>query len=78
MVGRQTIKDHIAKMKKRQEKVKSLIVQGKSLENIQAQFGEDEARLIRSIYDEIKGGEWSLPIMDRFTLRCLNSKIGKG
>ncbi len=42
------------KMKKRQEKVKSLVKKGKSIEEIIGEFGEDEARLIKTIHEEIK------------------------
>jgi cyclase len=54
IVDRETIKNHIEQMKKRQEKVKTLMEQGKSLEEIKSEFEENEARLIESIYNEIK------------------------
>ncbi len=54
IVDRETIKNHIEQMKKRQEKVKVLIEQGKILEEIKSEFEENEARLIESIYNEIK------------------------
>jgi cyclase len=54
IVDRETIKNHIDQTKKRQEKVKTLMEQGKSLEQIKSEFEENEARLIESIYNEIK------------------------
>ena len=39
-------------MKKRQEKVKSLMKQGKSLTQVKAEFEQAEGRLIESIYRE--------------------------
>ena len=54
IADREAISNHIDKMKKRQEKVKELIEKGKSLEEIKSEFEENEARLIESIYNEIK------------------------
>ncbi len=54
MVDRQTIKAHIDQMKKRQEKVKTLIGQDKGLEEIKEEFDDNEARLVESIYNELK------------------------
>ena len=54
IADREAIKNHIDQMKKRQEKVKALIEKGKSLEEIKSEFEENEARLIESIYNEIK------------------------
>jgi glyoxylase-like metal-dependent hydrolase (beta-lactamase superfamily II) len=54
IVDRETIKNHIDQTKKRQEKVKTLMEQGKALEEIKSEFEENEARLIESIYNEIK------------------------
>ena len=55
IVGREDIKKHIQTMVKRQAKVKELIGQDKSQEEVLAEFSEDEARLVTSIYNEIKG-----------------------
>ena len=55
IVGRDAIKKHIQAMAERQGKVKELIGQGKSMEEVLAEFSENEARLITSIYNEIKG-----------------------
>lgn len=46
--------NHIDQMKRRQEKVKVLIEKGKSLEEVKSEFKENEARLIETIYNEIK------------------------
>ncbi|MDH5406043.1 MAG: MBL fold metallo-hydrolase [Candidatus Aminicenantes bacterium] len=54
IADREAISNHIDQMKKRQEKVKELIEKGKSLEEIKSEFEENEARLIESIYNEIK------------------------
>ncbi|MEN8203962.1 MAG: MBL fold metallo-hydrolase [Bacteroidota bacterium] len=53
-VGRKDIEKHIQAMVERQNKVKALISQDKSLEETLAQFNENEARLVTSIYNEIK------------------------
>jgi len=54
-VGRDNIKKHIQLMVERQNKVKELIKQGKTQEETLAAFNENEARLVTSIYNEIKG-----------------------
>ena len=54
-VGREEIEKHILSMIARQEKVQELINQDKSLEETLEQFDENEARLVTSIYNEIKG-----------------------
>lgn len=51
---RKNINIHIDQMKKRQEKVKTLIEDRKSLEEIKSEFKENEARLIEAIYNEIR------------------------
>ncbi|MBW7989439.1 MAG: MBL fold metallo-hydrolase [Planctomycetes bacterium] len=51
---RQGIRKHIDQMKKRQEKVKTLIEERKSLEEIKSEFKENEARLIEAIYNDIR------------------------
>ncbi len=51
---RKNIKNHIDQMKKRQEKVKTLIEERKSLEEIKGEFKENEARLIEAIYNDIR------------------------
>jgi glyoxylase-like metal-dependent hydrolase (beta-lactamase superfamily II) len=55
MADRSGIRRHIARMKKRQEKIKALIAEGKSVEEIKGEFKESEARLIETICNEVKG-----------------------
>jgi cyclase len=55
IAGRKNIKNHIDQMKKRQEKVKTLIEERRSLEEIESEFKENEARLIEAIYNDIRG-----------------------
>lgn len=54
MTDREGIRNHIAQIKNQQGKVKDLIGKGRNLEEIQSEFEENEARLIESIYNEIK------------------------
>ncbi|TKJ32299.1 hypothetical protein CEE39_05920 [bacterium (candidate division B38) B3_B38] len=57
IADQEAIRNHIYQMKKQQEKVKALIEKGKSLEEIKSEFEENEARLIESIYNEIKSSK---------------------
>ena len=57
LIDRSAIKQHIEQMKKRQGKVRTFILQGKSLEEIKKAFEENEARLIESIFNEIKSSK---------------------
>jgi len=52
-VGREEIQNHILVMVERQNKVKLLVSQDKSLEETLKEFNENESRLIKSIYNEI-------------------------
>ena len=54
MTDRAAIKDHIDKMKKLQARVKTLIGQGKNLDQVKSEFEESQGRLIESIYNEIE------------------------
>jgi len=54
MTDREGIRNQIDIMKRYQEKVKVLIKKGYSLDEIKGEFKEDEARLIETIYNEIK------------------------
>jgi len=54
-VGREAIYKHIQVMVERQKKVKDLIEQSKTLDEVLAEFSEDESRLVTSIYNEITG-----------------------
>jgi cyclase len=56
MTDRQGVASHIEQMKKQQDKVKTLIQQGKDLTQIKGEFNENEAALITSIYHEVKSG----------------------
>lgn len=53
-VGREEVEKHIQVMVERQNKVKGLVGKGKSLEETLKEFNENEARLITSIYNEIR------------------------
>ena len=54
MTNRAGIKNHIGRMKKRQEKIRALIAQGKSTEEIKGEFEQVESRLVESICNEVK------------------------
>ena len=60
-VGRTEIEKHVQLMLEKQSKVKGLVDQDLSLEATLENFEEDEARLVSSIYNEIKGGKWEQP-----------------
>ena len=53
-IGRDAVEHHIQEMKSIQEKVKSLVGQGKSLEEVKKEFPENHARLVESIFNELK------------------------
>ncbi|MFC1511919.1 MBL fold metallo-hydrolase [Candidatus Latescibacterota bacterium] len=53
IVDRQTIMDHIKEMRAMQARVQSLMKKNMTLEAIQKEFAEDEARLVGVIYDEL-------------------------
>jgi cyclase len=55
MTDRAAIKDHIDKMKRLQARVKTLIGQGRDLDQVKSEFEESQSRLIESIYNEIEG-----------------------
>jgi glyoxylase-like metal-dependent hydrolase (beta-lactamase superfamily II) len=54
MISSKEIREHIGQMRKRQAKVKALVEDGKSLEEVKGEFDESEGRLVESIYNEIK------------------------
>jgi len=56
-VGRELIEKHIQVMIKRQERVKKLIRQNKSLEEVLEEFDKNEARLVTSIFNETSDQE---------------------
>lgn len=53
-IDRSAVKHHIEEMKAIQGKVKSLVEQGKSLEEVKKEFEENHGRLVESIFNEIK------------------------
>jgi cyclase len=54
IMTRDDIEEHLVEMKKFQQKVKKLVNDGKTLEETQAEFNENEARLVESVYGELK------------------------
>jgi glyoxylase-like metal-dependent hydrolase (beta-lactamase superfamily II) len=54
IMDRKAVAEHIKQMKERQAKVKSLIENNKTLEQIKSEFPKNEAGLIESIYNELK------------------------
>jgi glyoxylase-like metal-dependent hydrolase (beta-lactamase superfamily II) len=56
IVSRQAIQDHISLIQQQQQKIRSLIDKNKSLDEIKGEFSENEARLVESIFNEIKAG----------------------
>ena len=53
-IDRSTIQHHIQEMMKIQAKVKTLVEQGKNLEEVRKEFEENQARLVEAIFNEIK------------------------
>jgi len=53
-IDRSAVKHHVEEMKKIQEKIKSLVGQGKSLEEVKKEFDDNHARLVEAIFNEIK------------------------
>jgi cyclase len=56
-IGRTEVQQHIEEMKNLQEKVKTLVDQGKNLDEIQKEFESNQTRLVESIFNEIKSGQ---------------------
>ncbi len=54
MTDRDRIRRHIDLMKKRQDKIRALIAEGKNTEEIKKEFEEGEARLVETICNEIR------------------------
>lgn len=52
--SRDDVKQHLVEIVALQEKVKILVNQGKKLEEIQAEFEQNEGRLVESVYNELK------------------------
>lgn len=53
-IDRNAVKHHIEEMKKIQSTIKSLVEQGKNLEEVKKEFDENYFRLVESIFNEIK------------------------
>lgn len=53
-VDRNTVEHHIEEMKKIQGRIKSLVGQGKNLEDVKKEFDDNHASLVESIFNEIK------------------------
>lgn len=54
VIDRSTVEHHIQEMMAIQGKVRSLIEQGKNLEEVKKEFEENHGRLVESIFNEIK------------------------
>ncbi len=51
---RADVEKHLDDIKQLQEKIKSAVKEGKSLETVQAGFEPDESRLVETVYNEVK------------------------
>lgn len=51
---RTDVEKHLAEIITFQQKVKELALEGKTLEEVQSAFAENESRLVESVYNEIK------------------------
>ncbi|MHC4843231.1 MAG: MBL fold metallo-hydrolase [Planctomycetota bacterium] len=54
MISPKEIREHLGKMRLLQAKVKVLVEDGKTIEEVKSEFDESEERLVESIYNEIK------------------------
>jgi len=70
-IDRTTVKHHIEEMKQLQEKIQILVDQGKSLEEIQKEFEDNQARLVESIFNEIKNDKHS----DNLTKKVVANRV---
>ena len=52
--SREDIEQHLEEIKTLQQKIKTLVTEGKTLEETQAAFKTEEGRLVESIYNELK------------------------
>ncbi|MBN2412959.1 MBL fold metallo-hydrolase [candidate division KSB1 bacterium] len=55
IIDRLTVTAHINEMKIRQEKIKSFVKAGKTLEEIKTEFPENESGLVEAIFNELTG-----------------------
>jgi glyoxylase-like metal-dependent hydrolase (beta-lactamase superfamily II) len=56
-VDRDGVAAYIAAMKERQEKIRGLLSQGKSLDDVKKEFAANESGLVEIIFNEIKSGK---------------------
>ena len=54
VIDRTAVRNHIARMKALQAKVRDLKMKGRSIEEVQKQFEQNQAALVQTIYNEIK------------------------
>jgi uncharacterized protein (DUF3084 family) len=52
--SREDIKQHLAQVQELQKKVMALVEQNKGLDEVKASFEENQARLVTSVYNEVK------------------------
>ena len=54
VIDRTAVRNHIARMKALQAKVRDLKMKGRSIEEVQKQFEQNQSALVQTIYNEIK------------------------
>jgi cyclase len=54
VIDRAAVRNHIARMKALQAKVRDLKMKGRSIEEVQKQFEQNQSALVQAIYNEIK------------------------
>jgi glyoxylase-like metal-dependent hydrolase (beta-lactamase superfamily II) len=54
VIDRTAVRNHIARMKGLQAKVRDLKMKGRSIEEVQKQFEQNQSALVQAIYNEIK------------------------
>ena len=54
VIDRTAVQNHIARMKALQAKVRDLKMKGRSIEEVQKQFEQNQSALVQAIYNEIK------------------------
>ena len=54
VIDRTAVRNHIARMKALQAKVRDLKMKGRSIEEVQKQFEQNQSALVQAIYNEIK------------------------
>lgn len=53
-IGRAAVRSHIDRMTAMQQRVRSFVEAGKTIEEVKGEFREEEGRLVESIFNEIK------------------------